>query len=177
MSVVVRTGGDPTAAAGAVRLALRSVDPDLPAARVLPMEEVVSRRMFQPRVYGTMFGVLALAALLLASIGLYGVVAYTVAQRTHEIGVRMALGARAADILGLVVGQGARLSLIGLGLGLPAAFALSRLLRGALYGVAPNDPLTFVSMPLLLGGAALLASYLPARRATKVDPMVALRAE
>ncbi len=160
-----------------MREALRSVDPDLPAARLLTMEEVVSRRMFQPRIYGTMFGVFALAALLLTSIGLYGVVAYAVAQRTHEIGVRMALGARAREILRLVVGQGLALTLTGLALGLVGALLLTRVMASILYGVSATDPLVFGAVALVLGLAALLACLVPARRATKVDPMVALRYE
>ena len=117
------------------------------------------------------------AALLLAALGIYGLMAYTVAQRRHEIGIRVALGAERGDLLRLVVGQGMRLALLGIALGVAAAFALTRLLAGLLYGVSATDPLTFVLVATLLGIVALCACYLPARRATKVDPMVALRAE
>jgi putative ABC transport system permease protein len=177
MGVVVRAAGSPAALAGAVRAAARAFDPDLPVSRLRTMDELVRRRMFQPRVYGIMFGVFGLAALLLASLGLYGVMAYAVAQRTQEIGVRMALGARPADVLRLIVRTGARLAAIGLAIGLPAAFATARVLRGALYGVGVADPATFVGIPILLAAVALLASYVPARRAARVDPVVALRAE
>ena len=175
MSLVARTSRDPAAAAPAVRREIRAFDKDLPVARVATMRQVVRERMFQPRVYGTMFGIFAAAALLLASVGLYGVMAYTVAQRTHEIGVRMSLGAQPRDVLRLVVRDGARLTALGLAIGLPAAFGLARLLRGTLYGVSPSDPATFVGISILLTTVAIVASYLPARRAARVDPMEALR--
>jgi len=177
MSLVVRTNGSPAAIAPAVRRAIRAFDKDLPVGRVQPMPQVVRERMFQPRVYGMMFGVFAAAALLLASVGLYGVMAYTVAQRTHEIGVRMSLGAQPRDVLRLVVRHGAGLAALGVAIGLPAAFGLARLLRGMLYGVSSSDPATFAGISLFLAAVALTASYLPARRAAQVDPMVALRSE
>ena len=122
-----------------------------------------------------MLGVFGVVALVLAIIGLFGVMSYSVAQRRHELGVRLALGARPGDLLRLVVGQGARLAVVGLLIGVPAAFALARLLRGALYGVTPSDVPTFGAVTLLLGSVALLASWLPARRAARVDPAQALR--
>ena len=176
-SIVVRSAGEPTALSSAVRDAIHELDKDLPIARIKSYPQVVREEMFEPRVYGLMFGIFAVAALVLASIGLYGVMAYSVAQRTHEIGVRMALGARPGDVQRLIVRRGVLLTVVGLVIGLPAAFALSQLLRSSLYGVTPGDPATFVGIPLLLTAVALLASYVPARRATKVDPVVALRNE
>jgi len=178
LSFVVRAArGDAAALAPSVRAAVRSIDPDLPLTRVQTMPEVVRLRMFESRVYGMMFAAFALVALLLASVGLYGVMAYTVAQRTHEVGVRIALGALPADVIKLMVMRGARLIAIGLVIGVPAAFLLAQVLRGALYGVSASDPTTFTAIAVLLSGVALLASYLPARRAARVEPMVALRTE
>jgi putative ABC transport system permease protein len=141
------------------------------------MEEVVARSLWQPRLFGGMFLVFAAVALVLASVGVYGVIAYSVSTRTHEFGIRMALGAQAGDVLRLVLKQGLILVAIGVSLGLTGAFLVTRVLGGLLYGVTATDPLTFISLPLLLVGIALIASYIPARRATKVDPMVALRHE
>jgi putative ABC transport system permease protein len=173
--VTVRAATDAASLAPLVRAEIRRIDPDVPLAEVKTMPRVIAERMFEPRVYGFMFSIFAVSALVLAVIGIYGVMAYSVAQRTHEFGVRIALGAQRQDVLMLVLRAGARLVLIGLAIGVPAAFAMGRGLGGLLYGVRPGDPATFIGVPLLLGAVALLASMVPARRATRVAPIVALR--
>jgi len=160
-----------------VREAVHGMDAGLPVSRLRSMTDVVRERMFQPRIYGLLFTIFAAAALLLASIGLYGVVAFSVAQRTREIGVRMALGARSADVQRMVVRSGARLVGLGLLIGGPVALLLARLLRGVLYSVQAGDPVTFLGTVLVLASVALLASWLPARRAARLDPMVVLRSD
>jgi len=154
-----------------------AVDKDLPVSKPTTMDQIRSDSIAQPRVTALLLGLFAALALLLASVGLYGVMARSVTERTHEIGVRMALGAQRPEVFRLVVGQGMTLALSGAGLGLAGALAVTRALTSFLYGVRPTDPLTFTAVALVLGGVALLASYIPARRATKVDPMVALRYE
>jgi putative ABC transport system permease protein len=175
--VVVRTDGDPASLAPSVRGAIAGIDRDLPVFRVATMEQMVSDSLAQRRFSMLLFGIFAALALVLAVVGLYGVMSYAVAQRTHEIGLRMALGAQAADVLRMVVGQGMGLVAIGLGIGLLGALGLTRLMSSLLYGVSASDPATYAGIAILLGAVALLASYIPARRATKVDPMVALRYE
>jgi putative ABC transport system permease protein len=175
--IVVRTDGDPASLAPSVRGAIASVDRDLPVFRVATMEQMVSDSLAQRRFSMLLFGIFAALALVLAVVGLYGVMSYAVAQRTHEIGLRMALGAQGSDVLRMVVGQGMGLVAVGLGIGLLGALALTRLMSSLLYGVSAADPLTYAGIAILLGVVALLASYVPARRATKVDPMVALRYE
>jgi predicted permease len=177
MTLVVRTSGEPTALAGAVRAQLHALDPNLPVAEARTLEEQFDLSLLPARVAAYTLGGFGLLALALAAIGVYGVVSYSVAQRTREIGVRVALGAGARDVLRLVLGEGLSVVGLGLALGLALAFAAARLFAGFLYGVGAADPLTFVFVPALLGAIALAAGYLPARRATKVDPMVALRHE
>ncbi len=177
MIVMVRTAGDPTAMAPMMRREFRSVDPQLPVFRLQTMEAAFRSAVWEQRLYGSMFGVFAAVALLLAAVGLYGVMAYMVTLRTHEIGVRMALGAQRSDMLRMVVRQGVRLTALGVAIGLVGAFAVTGTLKNFLYGVTPSDPATFFGIPLILALVALLASWIPARRATRVDPMLALRYE
>ncbi|HEX8292484.1 MAG TPA: ABC transporter permease [Pyrinomonadaceae bacterium] len=177
MAVYLRAEGDPKTLTQALRREVQAVDPNLPVFGEQTMEEVVSESLAQRRFALQVVGGFGVLALLLAGIGIYGVVAYSVSQRTREIGIRLALGASSGTILLWVFRQGMRLTLLGLGLGLVAALALTRLLRGLLFGVGAADPLTYAGLALLLAAVALLACYVPARRATKVDPMVALRYE
>ncbi len=174
---VVRTRQAPLASLPNVRSTMQGVDADLPLAEIKTMEQVLSASLTDWRFHAILLGAFASLALFISTIGIYGVIAYSVAQRTHEIGVRMALGAEQGDILKLVIRQGFRLALIGVGIGLVVAFALTRLIASLLYGVKPADPVTFSAVSLMLVGVALLATYLPARRATKVEPMEALRYE
>jgi putative ABC transport system permease protein len=176
MTLAVRAA-NPENLTPVIRGQVKAMDPDLPIINVRTMTEVVSRSVWQPRLYAILFGVFAAVALALASIGIYGVMAYSVSERTREIGVRVALGAQRRDVLKLVVAQGMTLTLIGAGVGLGAALALTRLMQTLLFEVSATDPLTFAVLAALLSVVALLACYLPARRATKVDPMVALRCE
>jgi putative ABC transport system permease protein len=176
MSLAIRAR-NPENLAPAVQRQVKAMNPDLPIIKMLTMTEVVSQSVWQPRLYAILFGVFAAVALALASVGLYGVMAYSVSERSREIGVRIALGAERRDVLKLVVAQGMTLTLIGIGIGLAAALALTRLMRGLLYEVSVTDPLTFAGLAALLSVVTILACYLPARRATKVDPMVALKCE
>jgi putative ABC transport system permease protein len=175
--LVIRTNGDTSNLVGSVRQIIREVDPDQPVSNVATMAEVLGTEAAQRRMGMIMLAGFAALALLLASLGIYGVLAYFVTQHTNEIGVRQALGATPRNILFLVLRKGMGLTLIGVGIGLAAAFALTRLMSSLLFGVTAADPLTFAAVPLLLVIVALLACYIPARRATKVDPLVALRYE
>jgi putative ABC transport system permease protein len=177
MTFVVRTDGSPERFASAVTKALRSVDPEQPVFGIKPMEKVLAEASAERRFSMLLLTLFAGMALLLSAIGIYGVMAYTTTQRRHEIGIRMALGAAGRDVMGLVVVQGMRLVFIGLGIGLVGAWALSRVLTSQLFGVTPRDPLTYLSVALLLGTVALAASWIPALRATRVDPMISLRSE
>lgn len=177
MQVALRTGGDPTKMIASIRDAMRSVDPDLPLAKVATLSTLVDRSLTQPRfamLLVTAFGVLSLV---LASVGIYGVISYSVTQRTREIGIRMALGAERTSVFGMVVRQGVALAAAGIVIGLVGAFGSTRILRTFLYNVRPSDPLTFCSVCVLLTGVAILASWIPARKATRIDPTVALREE
>ena len=175
--LAIRTNGDTSSLVGAVRQIIREVDPDQPVSNVATMAEVLGAEAAQRRMGMIMLVGFAVLALLLASLGIYGVLAYFVTQHTNEIGVRQALGATPRNILFLVLKKGMGLTLIGVAIGLASAFALTRLMSSLLFGVKASDPLTFVAVPLLLAFVALLACYIPARRATKVDPLVALRYE
>ncbi len=175
MTLVTRTTGDPKALSGAIRNAVLSLDKEQPISSLKTLDQLVTTSIEQPQFSMLLLAVFAGVALLLAVVGIYGVLSYAVTQRTHEIGIRMALGAGQFDVLRLVVGHGMRLTLLGVAAGLVAAFVLTRLMTTLLFGVSATDPLTFVLIALLLSAIALLACYLPARRATKVDPLVALR--
>ncbi len=176
-TVLLRTAGDPLAVLPAARAAMRELARDVPLYDVKTLPQVVREATARERLISTSLAVFGLLGIVLAALGIYGVLSFNVAQRTHEVGVRMALGARAPDVVRLVVGQGLVMVGAGLGLGVVLALAATRALRGVLFGVTPNDPLTMLAVALLLLGVALVASYLPARRATRVDPMIALRNE
>jgi predicted permease len=176
-SLLVRTSGDPQALVGAVRSEVRSLDPALAIFNLETMEEHLRDALFLPRLAATLFGVFGFTGLALAGVGLYGVMSYSVSRRTREIGIRLALGAPIGRVQRLIVRQGMGLTVISVGLGLPASLGMAKFSASFLYGVRPHDPLTFVAVPLFLAAIALLACWLPARRATSVDPQAALRCE
>jgi len=176
-NVVIRAHGDSAALVAAVRRELAAIDPNQPIARVRTMNEWLGRATAAPRYRAGLFVLFAGLALALSAVGIYGVMSYSVGQRTREIGVRMALGARRWNVLGLVLRQGMGLVVIGVGIGLIGAFALTRVIGSLLFDVGTRDPATFSSVGMLLAAVAFIACYIPARRATKVDPLVALRYE
>jgi putative ABC transport system permease protein len=177
MSLMIRTTGKPEDLAAAVRGAVQALDMTQPIYSIRTLSSVLSESVATPRFRTFLLGVFAAVALILAVVGIYGVMSYSVAQRTREIGIRMALGARRGDVLKMTVKQGLKLVVIGVAIGLVAAFVLTRVMASLLFGVSATDPVTFVSIPLVLMSVAMLASYIPALRATRVDPMVALRAQ
>jgi predicted permease len=177
VAVVLRTEGDPTAVMGSVRRAVEEIDPREVVYNVQTMNEVVSNSFAARRLSMILLGVFAALALLLACVGIYGVISYLVGQRTHEIGVRIALGAQRSDVLRLVIGHGARMALLGVAIGVGTALGLTRLMANQLFGVSAHDPLTFAGVAMLLTLVAIAACYVPARRAMRVDPMIALRHE
>jgi putative ABC transport system permease protein len=177
MTLVVRTLSNPSNSVAAVREQVQAIDKDQPVYDIRTLAQLLGEAIAQRRLNMLLLGAFALIALLLATSGIFGLMTYTVTQRTHEIGIRMALGAQKSDILKLIFGRGMSLTLIGLMVGLAAAFALTRLMSSLLFNVSATDPLTFLSVALLLAAVALVACYIPARRAMKVDPLIALRYE
>jgi putative ABC transport system permease protein len=177
MVIVARTATDPMSLSSPLRSAVAAMDKNLAVSNIGPMEEITAQSIGQERFTLLLLGLISALALLLAVAGIYGVMSYAVAQRTHEIGVRVTLGAQTRDVLRMVVAQGMVLVLAGVGIGLASALALTRFIRGLLFGVTATDPMTFVGVAALLALVALVACYIPARRASKVDPMVALRCE
>jgi ABC-type antimicrobial peptide transport system permease subunit len=175
--LVVRTAGDPLALAPSIRRAVLEIDPLQPVFSQQSMEQVLSDSMSDRRLTLLLLGIFAVVALMLASVGIYGVMSYSVEQRTREIGIRMALGAERSAVLRLILGEGTRLAAAGIGVGALAAFALSRAMTGLLYGISATDPMTYLLLALLLASVAMAACILPARRAVNVDPAIALRAE
>ena len=174
---MVRTAGDSRTLLDEVRREVPIVDPLMAATQVQTIEEYMALPLFPARTVGWLLGVSGILAVVMTAIGLFGVIAYVVSQRTHEIGVRMALGARRSDVLKMVMGQGLRLTAIGLGIGLCAALGAARLLSPLLYGIGANDPATMTAVAVGLAAIALTACYLPARKAMRVEPSVALRYE
>jgi putative ABC transport system permease protein len=177
MTVITKASADPGQLVAALRQQVTAIDPDQPIYNIRTMDEIRSESVAPERLNLTLLSIFAGIALVLAIVGIYGVMSYTVTQRTHEIGIRMAIGAQPRDVFRMVIRQGVMLALIGVAFGLVGAFALTRLMTTMLFGVTPTDPATFAGIAVLLTGVALVACYIPGRRATKVDPVVSLRYE
>jgi ABC-type antimicrobial peptide transport system permease subunit len=175
--LIVGTGDDPVSLAEPVKSALRTVNPNVPIVRVNTLEDVVARSIAEPRVYSTLFAAFAALALVLSAIGLYGLMSYSVAQRTQELGIRMALGASRRELVHLVLDQGLRLALVGSAIGIAAGLAATRILVALTPGIEPNDPMAFVAVTFVLLGSSAAASYIPARSVARIDPVIALRAD
>jgi putative ABC transport system permease protein len=176
-TVVLRTDDNPAKFTSAVRSKIAAIDPDLPIYEVKPLSQVITESIVGISYVAAMMAGIGIIALVLATVGVYGVMSYSVSERTHEMGIRMAMGASQGAINRLVVGNGMLLTAIGIAIGLPLAFALARALSSLLFGVTASDPFAFIGLPLILGAVAFLASYLPARRAVRIDPLTALRYE
>lgn len=177
MSILVRTTTEPTSIVPALRQAVLAIDPNQPISNISTMDKIVSDSISRPRLNMMLMGLFGTLALMLAVVGIYGLLSYAVTQRTQELGIRMALGAQVSDVLKLVLRQGMTLALIGEALGLVGAFALTRVMQRLLFGVTPTDASIFIAVIGILSTTALLACYIPARRAAKVDPLIALRYE
>lgn len=171
MTIALRTQGDPLKLAGTLKNRVLALDADQPILRITTLEQVLTEAGARPRFYAALLGLFAAVGLALAAVGIYGVIAYAVSQRSREMAVRMALGARSAQIVGLVISDGLRLAFAGVGLGLAGAIALSHFLTSLLYGISARDPLTLILVPILLLLVAFFASYVPARRAARMDSL------
>jgi ABC-type antimicrobial peptide transport system permease subunit len=177
MLLLARTTGEPSALAGPIRQAVSAADRDLPVSDIRTLDDRLQLSVAQPRLSMVLVGTFAFLALVLAAVGIYGVLSYTVTQRTRELGIRMALGAESGSVMRLVVGQAMAPALIGVLLGLAGAWGATRLISSLLFGVSATDPITFIAVTIFLLIVALAASWIPARRATRVDPLIALRSE
>jgi putative ABC transport system permease protein len=175
--LIVRSTSDPASLAATVRGKVKEVDPNQTVYDVATMEQRFMTAVAPQRFNALVMAIFAGMAVILAAVGVYGVMAYSVSRRTHEIGIRIALGAQLRDVMRLILGRGLSLVVFGISVGIAGALALTRFLSSLLYGIKPRDPMTFIAVSVVLIGVALIASYIPARRATKVDPMVALRYE